>query len=50
MTGCDGAGTAEMGYPASDFRGGREEPPRIRPRLGAVAEMSYRTPEVRGGS
>ena len=50
MTGCDGAGTAEMGYPASDFRGGREEPPRIRPRLGAISERNYPMSEVRGGS
>ena len=48
MTGCDGAGTAEMGYPASDFRGGREEPPRIRPRLGAISERNYPMSEVKG--
>ena len=50
MTGCDGTGTAERSYPASEFRGGREEPLRIRPRSGAIAERNYPTSEVRGSS
>ena len=34
VPGCEGAGTAERSYPASEVRGSWEEPPRIQ---GAVA-------------
>ena len=34
VPGCDGAGTAERSYPASEVRGSWEEPPRIQ---GAMA-------------
>ena len=47
MTGCDGAGTAEKSYPASEVRGGREETPC--PEVRAAARRSYPTSEASGG-
>ena len=55
MPGCDGAGTAERSYPASEVRGdGQEEVPQVRgqgrhPRPGALARRSNPTPKARGG-
>ena len=51
MPGCNGAGTAERSYLASEARGGGRRsypmPPRPRPR--AAAGRSNPTPEIRGG-
>ena len=40
MPGCDGAGTAERSYPASEVRvGGWEELPRVRARGGGPEKL-----------
>ena len=48
---CDGAGTAERSYPASEVRrGGREEIPSLRVRGGGQEELPHApTPKARGG-
>ena len=59
MPGCNGTGTAERSYPASEVSGGREETPRVRgqgrlgeatlhPRPGAVDLRSHSMPKARG--
>ena len=47
---CDGAGTAERSYPASEVRGGDKKsyPTPPRPRPGAVARRTNPTPWLRG--
>ena len=60
VPGCNGAGTAERSYPASEVSGGQEELSHIRdqgrqpggntprPKSGAAAERSYPASNVRG--
>ena len=50
MPDCDGAGTAERSYPASEVRGGgwEEIPHAPNPRPGAAGGRSYPKPEARG--
>ena len=61
MPGCDGAGTAERSYLASEVSGSREKLPRVRgqgrlggdtlrPRPRAVTLRNHPEPEARGGS
>ena len=61
MPGCNGTGTAERSYPASEVSGGREETPRVRgqgrlgeatlhPRPGAVDLRSHSMPKARGSA
>ena len=49
---CDGAGTAERSYPASEVRrGGREEIPSVRVRGGGQEELPHApTPEARAAA
>ena len=49
---CDGAGTAERSYPASEVRrGGREEIPSLRVRGGGQEELPHApTPEARAAA
>ena len=44
MPGCDGAGTAERSYPASEVRGGREEQPHIQGAVAAWAQEGLEEP------